>query len=65
MYFIKGRGVQLNSGVKTARGDNLLFLHADTRLPARFDQHILLTLSVPGVSAGAFKFGLDVLHSSR
>lgn len=30
----RGRGPQLNAGVQAARGAILLFLHADTRLPA-------------------------------
>jgi rSAM/selenodomain-associated transferase 2 len=30
----RGRGPQLNAGARAARGDVLLFLHADTRLPA-------------------------------
>lgn len=29
----KGRGSQMNAGAAIARGDTLLFLHADTRLP--------------------------------
>lgn len=29
----KGRALQMNAGVKLARADNLLFLHADTVLP--------------------------------
>jgi glycosyltransferase involved in cell wall biosynthesis len=31
------RAVQMNLGAKAATGDILLFLHADTRLPAQFD----------------------------
>ncbi|MGH8398104.1 MAG: TIGR04283 family arsenosugar biosynthesis glycosyltransferase [Gammaproteobacteria bacterium] len=29
----RGRAVQMNAGAELARGDTLLFLHADTRLP--------------------------------
>jgi rSAM/selenodomain-associated transferase 2 len=36
----KGRGLQLNNGAKHAKGDILLFLHADTLLPKDFDQYI-------------------------
>ncbi|XP_072026517.1 uncharacterized protein [Amphiura filiformis] len=61
---IKGRGKQQNSGVKEASGDNFLFLHADTRLPPRFDQHILINLGIPGVAAGAFGFELDIFHDT-
>jgi rSAM/selenodomain-associated transferase 2 len=29
----RGRGPQMNAGARSAKGDTLLFLHADTRLP--------------------------------
>ncbi|XP_033111275.1 uncharacterized protein LOC117112318 [Anneissia japonica] len=61
----RGRGVQQNTGVSSSSGDNLLFLHADTTLPKRYDEHVVLTLAEPGVSAGAFRFGLDYLHADN
>lgn len=62
---LKGRGRQLNKGAMYSKGDNLLFLHADTKLPQGFDASVVLTLSTPGVSAGAFKFALDFNHCSE
>ncbi|XP_071960427.1 uncharacterized protein [Antedon mediterranea] len=59
----KGRGPQQKAGVSASTGYNLLFLHADTTLPKRFDEHVLMTLTEPGVSGGAFSFGVDILHS--
>ncbi|MBM7456999.1 rSAM/selenodomain-associated transferase 2 [Oceanisphaera litoralis] len=35
-----GRALQMNAGAAAARGDLLLFLHADTRLPANADRLI-------------------------
>ena len=34
LYSVTGRAMQMNSGIDEASGDVLLFLHADTRLPA-------------------------------
>jgi len=34
MSSAKGRGIQLNVGARAARGDLLLFLHADSALPS-------------------------------
>ncbi|XP_035680057.1 uncharacterized protein LOC118418306 [Branchiostoma floridae] len=54
----KGRGVQMNTGVQHATGDYLLFLHADTCLPSSWQRVAFRTLCKPGVSMGAFRFGL-------
>ncbi len=54
-----GRSRQLNGGAAAAKGDIVLFLHADTRLPDRFDQAIRETLAQPGVVAGAFRLAID------
>jgi rSAM/selenodomain-associated transferase 2 len=37
----RGRGVQMNAGAAAARGDVLVFLHADTRLPDGADRLII------------------------
>lgn len=34
LYSVAGRAMQMNRGIDEASGDTLLFLHADTRLPA-------------------------------
>lgn len=36
----KGRALQMNAGAAAANGDLLLFLHADTRLPANSLEHL-------------------------
>ncbi len=50
---------QMNLGASEAAGEALLFLHADTRLPDRFDARILECLHKPDVVAGAFELRID------
>lgn len=51
-----GRSRQLNSGAARADGNTLLFLHADTLLPANWKQVVASILQRPKVAAGAFRF---------
>ncbi|PZV04826.1 MAG: glycosyltransferase [Leptolyngbya sp.] len=53
-----GRAVQMNAGAATATAPNLLFLHADTRLPLGYDELIHKTLRQPKVIAGAFNLAI-------
>ena len=51
----RGRAVQMNAGAAHARGDVLLFLHADTRLPEAADRAVLGALkscTAPAIGAG-------------
>ena len=50
-----GRARQMNAGAQAARGELLLFLHADTLLPPDFADHVRRILDLPGVAAGAFR----------
>jgi rSAM/selenodomain-associated transferase 2 len=54
-----GRARQMNAGAEVAKGDLLLFLHADTRLPADFETLICQTLWRSSVVAGAFELQID------
>ncbi len=58
----RGRGRQMNAGAKEAKGDVLLFLHADTRLPADALGPILETLRDPACVGGAFRLRIDSSH---
>ena len=55
----RGRARQMNAGADAARGDVLLFLHADTDLPAGFESAITRALEDPVVVAGRFDVRLD------
>jgi rSAM/selenodomain-associated transferase 2 len=50
----KGRGQQLHVGALEARGDVLLFLHADARLPASARAAIDRALADPQIAGGNF-----------
>lgn len=54
----QGRGPQMNVGASTAKGDILLFLHADTVLPEIWDRSVIETLHEPLVAGGAFRFSV-------
>ncbi len=55
----RGRASQMNAGARIARGETLLFLHADTRLRRGFVEEVHRTLDLPGVAAGAFSLRID------
>jgi rSAM/selenodomain-associated transferase 2 len=57
----KGRGVQLAAGAGAARGEWLLFLHADTVLRAGWDAAVRGFIDDPANArrAGYFRFALD------
>ena len=51
----RGRARQMNFGARHACGDILLFLHADTRLPADGLEAVRNALRQPGTVGGAFR----------
>jgi len=55
----RGRGLQIDEGAKAATGDILLFLHADTRLPAGWPAVVTRAMAPPGVAGGAFRLKID------
>ena len=54
-----GRARQLRIGAQEARGDVLLFLHADTRLPRGWDAAVRGALRDPAAVGGAFRLRFD------
>jgi rSAM/selenodomain-associated transferase 2 len=55
----RGRGAQMNAGARASQGKLLLFLHADTRLPAGALAKIREALADPAVAAGSFCLSFD------
>jgi rSAM/selenodomain-associated transferase 2 len=51
----KGRGPQLNVGALAASGDTLIFVHADTLLPATARAALARALADPAIVGGNFK----------
>ena len=54
-----GRAVQMNRGAAAARGEALVFCHADSRLPAGWRWAVLEALAQPDVSGGSFGIRLE------
>ncbi len=55
----RGRALQMNAGARLATGDVLLFLHADSLLPAGAFTQIRQLLSKPSVAGGTFTLRFD------
>lgn len=55
----RGRASQMNTGAAVARGEWLVFLHADTRLPSGWEDAIACASRDSRVNAGCFRFALD------
>ncbi|TMK02230.1 MAG: glycosyltransferase [Alphaproteobacteria bacterium] len=55
----RGRARQMNAGAEKASGDVLLFLHADTRLPADADYVVLNGLERSGCVWGRFDVNIE------
>jgi len=58
----RGRARQMNRGAQEASGDVLLFLHADTRLPASAFEDIRAALNNPRFLGGRFDVELEGSH---
>jgi rSAM/selenodomain-associated transferase 2 len=55
----RGRARQLEYGWRASRGEVVLFLHADSRLPAGWAEAVRAALADPGVAGGAFRLRFD------
>jgi rSAM/selenodomain-associated transferase 2 len=58
----QGRAAQMNAGARLARGDVLLFLHADTRLPEWADTLIAKALADKRQTWGRFDVAIEATH---
>jgi rSAM/selenodomain-associated transferase 2 len=55
----QGRAAQMNAGAAAARGDVLLFLHADTRVPEGYTVAVAAACAQPGIIGGRFDVNLQ------
>jgi len=60
-----GRARQMNCGAAKASGTILLFLHADTLMPAAYASCVPQVLAQPRVAAGAFSFEVSTQFAGR
>jgi rSAM/selenodomain-associated transferase 2 len=58
----RGRAAQMNAGAAAATGDVLLFLHADSRLPADADRLILAAVGAAAETWGRFDVAIEGRH---
>jgi len=54
-----GRAAQMNGGAAIAKGDILLFLHADTLLPPNYQEIVKKIIYQQNAIAGAFELAID------
>lgn len=55
----RGRARQLEAGWRAARGEVVLFLHADTRLDEGWEAELRAVLADPRVAGGAFRLSFE------
>jgi rSAM/selenodomain-associated transferase 2 len=55
----RGRARQMNAGARVAAGEALVFVHADTLVPATLHLEIAAALADPGIVGGRFDVELD------
>lgn len=55
LHSLPGRARQMNLGARNARGEILVFCHADSLLPLGWREAVIEALSKPGVSGGTFQ----------